>query len=42
MKTYTAKNGAKYVKKENGQVRFISGSNKEYMKKIRPKKINHK
>ena len=34
---YTAKNGSKYVKDKRGRPRFISGSNKAWMKKIRSK-----
>ena len=34
-KVYKAKNGAKYVKNPNGQAKFITGANSEYMKKIR-------
>jgi hypothetical protein len=34
---YIAKNGSKYVKDKRGRPRFISGSNKAYMKKIRSK-----
>lgn len=34
---YIAKNGSKYVKDRNGRPRFISGSSKAYMKKIRSK-----
>jgi len=37
-KVYVAKNGAKYVKNEKGQVRFISGASKTYMEKIRNKR----
>lgn len=32
---YTAKNGSKYVKDKRGRPRYISGSNKAWMKKIR-------
>jgi hypothetical protein len=38
MKTYIAKNGAKYKKLSNGQVRFVSGASKEYLDKIRSKR----
>lgn len=37
-KTYTAKNGAKYVKDARGRVRFISGASKAYLAKIRKKR----
>lgn len=32
---YIAKNGSKYVKDKRGRPRYISGSNKAWMKKIR-------
>lgn len=32
---YLAKNGSKYVKDKRGRPRYISGSNKAWMKKIR-------
>lgn len=41
-KTYTAKNGATYIKLPNGKVKFTSGASPEYMAKIRNKRKSKK